>query len=86
MGTNGTSSLPCKAMAHFPQVLTADGLKEYSVQEIINSCRRGQGWQFLVCWLGYGPQHDLWIAASELNECEAPDVWYKLGGNGPDAR
>jgi hypothetical protein len=39
-----------------------------------------------VHWLGYGPQHDLWVAASELNECKALDVWYALGGDGPDAR
>jgi hypothetical protein len=59
-------------------ILTADGLKEYSAQEIINSRQCGWGWQFLVHWLGYGPQHNLWIATFELNECEALNMWYSL--------
>jgi hypothetical protein len=34
----------------------------------------------------YGPQHDLWIASSELSDCEALDRWYQLGGDRPDLR
>jgi hypothetical protein len=39
-------------------ILTPDGLEEYFVQEIIDSHRRGKGWQYLVRWTGYGPEHD----------------------------
>jgi len=66
-------------------IVTKDGLEEFSVDEIIDSRRRGRGWQFLVRWLGYGPQHDLWLPANELSDCEALDNWYKIGGDGPDS-
>ncbi|KIM92140.1 hypothetical protein PILCRDRAFT_247 [Piloderma croceum F 1598] len=56
------------------------------MDEIINSRRRGRGWQFLVRWSGYGPQHDLWLAAGKLADCEALDLWYRNGGDGPDTR
>ena len=83
---NDDELFPSRRLAQPGPVLTPEGLEEYSVEEIIDSRRRGRGWQFLVRWLGYGPRHDLWIAATELNECEALDVWYKNGGDGLDAR
>ena len=32
----------------------------------------------------YGPEHNMWMASVELNDCEALDNWYKSGGDGPD--
>jgi hypothetical protein len=66
--------------------VTNKGLEEFLVEEIIDSRRRSCGWQFLVCWLEYGPEHDLWITLSELINCEVLDQWYQLGGDGPDMR
>jgi Chromo (CHRromatin Organisation MOdifier) domain len=67
-------------------ILTPNGLEEYFVNEIIDSRHHGKGWQFLVRWLSYTPEHDLWLPLADLTECEALDKWYKAGGDGPDAR
>jgi hypothetical protein len=82
---NDDKLFPSQRLEQPGPILTPERLEEYSIQEIIDSHQHGQGWQFLVCWLRYGPQHNLWVAASELNECEALNIWYTLGGDGPDA-
>ena len=56
-------------------VLTGDGMEEYAVESIIDSRKRGRGWQYLVRWVGYGPEHDRWLPRRELEECEALDLW-----------
>jgi hypothetical protein len=56
------------------------------VEEIIDLHCCGHSWQFLVQWVSYGPQHDLWIASSKLSDCKALNHWYELGGDGLDAR
>jgi Chromo (CHRromatin Organisation MOdifier) domain len=83
---NDASLFPSRKFEQPGPILTADGLQEYLVDKIIDSHRRGRGWQFLVRWLGYAPQHDLWIASAELSECEALNKWYSAGGDGPNAR
>jgi Chromo (CHRromatin Organisation MOdifier) domain len=77
---------PSRQLAQPGPIITPQGLEEYSIEEIIDSQKHGREWQFLVRWQGYGPQHDLWIAASELDECEALDRWYEHGGDGPNTR
>ena len=62
-----------------PTIITDDSLEEFLVQEIIDACCRGRGWQYLVCWVGYGPEHDCWLAGSTLDDCEALDVWLAEG-------
>jgi len=59
-----------------------DGTEEYYVRDIIEERRRGRGFQYLVRWVGYGPEEDRWIAGSELKDTEALDVWLaKAKGN-----
>jgi hypothetical protein len=65
-------------------VITSDGLEEFLVQEIIDSRRRGRGYQYLIRWSGHSPEHDCWLAASSLEDCEALDVW--LNGQGTATR
>jgi hypothetical protein len=77
---------PGREFAQPGPVLTADGLEEHMIDEIIDSQRRGRGWQFLVRWVGYPPHHNEWLPAVDLKDCEALDLWYKIGGDGPDAR
>jgi hypothetical protein len=67
-----------------PEPIMVDGVEEQFVERILDSRRRGRGWQFLVRWVGFGPQHDEWLSATELDDCEALDVWYAAGGDGPD--
>jgi len=45
---NNDSLFPSRRLAQPGPILTPDGLEEYSIEEIINSRRRGRGWQFLM--------------------------------------
>jgi hypothetical protein len=67
-------------------VLTADGLEEHMIDEIIDSRQRGHGWQFFVCWVGYPPHHNKWLPTVDLKDCEALDLWYQIGGDGLDTQ
>jgi hypothetical protein len=58
-----------------PLIVTSDGIEEYFVNEIIDSRRCSRGWQYLVRWVGYGPEHDRWLSRTSLEDCEALDCW-----------
>jgi hypothetical protein len=58
-----------------PPIVTPDGVEEFFVKEIIDSRRHGKGWQYLVHWSGYGPEHNRWLSRTALNDCEALDRW-----------
>ena len=70
---------------HNQDQYSPDGLEEYLVDGTIDLRKHSQGWQFLVHWVGYGPEHNQWIASSELDDCEALDEWYRFGGDSPDS-
>ncbi len=61
-------------------VLNDDGEEEFVVGEIIqHRSRPGRGrtkvLEYLVRWKGYGPDEDTWLPKSELEDCEALDVY-----------
>jgi hypothetical protein len=72
---NDTSLFPSRGLAQPHPILTTDGLEEYFVQEIIDSCRHGKGNQYLVRWTGYSPKHDRCLTGSSLEDCAALDKW-----------
>jgi hypothetical protein len=72
---NDANLFPTRKLAQPRPILTSNGLEEYFVQDIIDSCRRGKGWQYLVRWTGYGPEHNRWIAGASLEDCAALDTW-----------
>jgi hypothetical protein len=49
--------------------------EEYFVDRILDERKQGRGVQYLVRWLGYGPEEDRWLPGRELAECEALDIW-----------
>jgi hypothetical protein len=51
-----------------PPIVTSDGIKEYFVDEIIDSHCHNRGWQYLICWVGYGPKHDGWLSHTSLED------------------
>ncbi|KNZ75239.1 hypothetical protein J132_03894 [Termitomyces sp. J132] len=62
-------------------VVTEDGAKDqYLIKKIINAQQHGRGKQYLVRWVGYGPDHDEWLPGVELEDCEALDAWEAKNG------
>jgi hypothetical protein len=79
---NDTSLFPTRTRPHPAPIITADGSEEATIDRILEERRRGRGWQYLVRWFGYGPEHDEWLSRWELEDCEALDVWLqKKGGS-----
>ena len=71
---NDDAEYPDRAFAEPGPILTKDGY-EHVVDRILDERNRGRGKQYYVRWIGYGPNHDEWIARSKLLENEALDVW-----------
>jgi hypothetical protein len=67
---------------HPPPILV-NGEPKFEVEQILDERCRCRMLQYLVCWKGYGQEHDTWEVASNLeNVVEA--VW-DFHEHGPDA-
>lgn len=66
-------------------IVTENGVKEFTIDCIIDSRHRGRGCQYLVHWAGYGPEHDWWLTRCDLADCEALDVWITNGSDTPSS-
>jgi len=56
-------------------VVTLDGVEEHMIEKIADEWKKGHDMQYLVCWLGYPPNHDQWMPQHELEDCAALDHW-----------
>jgi hypothetical protein len=56
-------------------IVTEDGAEEWYINKIVDARRRGQGVQYLVCYEGYGKEHDEWRPGSEMADTDALDRW-----------
>jgi hypothetical protein len=72
---NDNDLFPSHTLAKPGPVVTADGEEEWLVDKIINEWTHGRGHQYLVWWLGWGPEEDRWLAGQELADTEALDTW-----------
>jgi len=71
---------------HFKEpdpIITEDGNEEQYIDKILDACRCGQGYQYLVRWHGFGQEHDEWLPGSKLEDCEALDIWLALRNGSP---
>ncbi|TFK84075.1 hypothetical protein K466DRAFT_438439, partial [Polyporus arcularius HHB13444] len=46
-------------------VVMPDGIEEYEVERILDHRCRVHGYQFLMCWHGWGPDADRWLAGAQ---------------------
>jgi Chromo (CHRromatin Organisation MOdifier) domain len=72
---NDAELFPARELARPGPIVTEADTTEYFIEYILDERPRGRGKQYLVRWVGYGPDADLWIPCSELLETEALDKW-----------
>ncbi|RDB23372.1 hypothetical protein Hypma_009411 [Hypsizygus marmoreus] len=75
---NDDTMFPHRILPRPGPIVTENGSTEYFIDRILDERKRGRGKQYLVRWLGYGVDSDLWLPGSELADTEALDVWEKL--------
>ena len=49
-----------------PEPIQVEGEDHFEVEALLKHRSRGNSWQYLVRWLGYGPKHDEWIHEDKL--------------------
>lgn len=75
---NDSSQFPSRRLPEPGPIVTADGVEEWEVEELLDKRRRGRGYQYLVRWKGYGPGAGSWIPAHTAEELAAYDHWLEL--------
>ena len=53
-----------------PVPLLVEGEEEFQVEQILQHRGKKPRYQYLVKWLGYGPEHNTWEPASNMTHCE----------------
>ena len=71
---NDDELFPQRAM-NPPAPIIRDGEQEFFIEKIVDERRRAKQTQYRVRWQGEGPEGDKWLPASEVDDCEALDIW-----------
>jgi hypothetical protein len=72
---NDNELFPSRALERPGPIVTEDGEAEYYINQIIDERTHSHGKQFLVQWLGYGAESDLWLPRRELADTDAYAKW-----------
>ena len=78
-----TQKFPSRYFEELEPIITEDGNKEQYIDKILDARRHRRGYQYLVRWRGFGHEHDEWPPGSELEDCEALDIWLALQNGSP---
>lgn len=81
---NDDELFPGRRLSRPGPIITESGSEEYFIERILDERPRGRGKQYLVRWLGYGPDSDLWLPARELADSECLDVWESRASSSDD--
>ena len=77
---NDPNLFPSWSWVHPDTVVTEKG-EEWFIKCIIDEWKWGRGYQYLVWWVGEGPEMEVWLLRTELEDCEVLDVWLKKRNN-----
>ncbi|KAF8220617.1 hypothetical protein L208DRAFT_1048023, partial [Tricholoma matsutake] len=58
---NNGNLFPAREYPMSGPVITIDGMEEHTIEKIMDERKRGHGMQYLIHWVGYQPDHDLWM-------------------------
>jgi ''chromo'' (CHRromatin Organisation MOdifier) domain./Integrase core domain. len=83
---NNADLFPSREHKRPAPVVTLEGMEEYAIEKIMDERRRGRGFQYLVRWVGYGPEEDRWLPRRELEDCQALDRWLEDGEKASSGR
>ena len=73
---NDPNLFPSRVQSH-PGTVITENREEWFIAWIVNERKRGRGYQYLVRWVGKGPETESWLPRSEVEDCEALDMWLK---------
>lgn len=59
-------------------IVTEEGQEEHFIKKILDERKWGRDVQYLVCWRGYGPNHNKWKSRKEMEDTVALDKWEAL--------
>lgn len=77
---NNPSLFPSCKFKEPPLILNPKGDEEFFIDEILDQCRRGHSYQYLVCWHGYGQEHNWWLPHLKPQDCSVLDDWLASRG------
>jgi len=77
---NDDENFPMRKNIDIPQPVLVDGKLENYIDCILDFKKINKKLPYLTCWVGFGPEHDKWLPASDLEDNEVLDCWIDFGG------